>query len=163
MPYQYIKFCGSCALRTDNINSPTGHICSISNLIVDASKDFCSKHKNELPTCDVCGQATLDLLQIIKTKEGDFIAMCGECSKQLGHCRTCIHGNKCSFETDPSSLPKIVNKEITQGNARFVTQIKNPDRVRQTCQKNCPCFSSDNLCLKQSVQTCQQYRLAHRG
>lgn len=160
MPYQYVKFCSSCALRQDNIQSPTGSICGISNVIVDPGSDYCSKHKDHLTICDVCGQATLELLQVYKTEEGNFVSMCGECAKQLGYCRTCVNGSKCAFDEDTSSTPKVVAKQVKQGNSIFVTQVRNPDLVRQTCQKGCPCFSSNNSCLKQSAQTCPQYHLA---
>lgn len=164
MPLQFVNLCKSCALRQDNIQSDTGSICLISKLQVDPVKDYCSQHRFNIPQCDICGQATIEKLQVYKLDDGSFISMCGECAKQLGQCRTCTHGTECTFETSSSSAPKTIQKQIQQGNSIFVGQVKNPERVRQTCQNGCPCFSSNNLCLKQTPeQTCQQYLLLRQA
>lgn len=31
----------------------------------------------------------------------------------------------------------------------MTTQVKNPDRIRITCQTGCPCFSDENGCLRE--------------
>ena len=85
--------------------------------------------------------------------------ICPNCNKLLGTCRTCQNGNLCTFETDPSPLPKIVQKQIRQGNMTAVTQVMNPERVAITCQKGCPCYSPDFSCSKQNRGACQQYHM----
>lgn len=119
---------------------------------VNPNEDTCSKHTSASIFCAICGRELLKEGSII---DGDRI-ICGECLNAMGTCAVCRNGNSCAFETDPSSLPKIVQKQIRQGNMTSVVQIKNPDRVEITCKKYCPCFSPENGCLKQSG-VCDKY------
>ena len=55
----------------------------------------------------------------------------------------------CSFENDPSPLPKIVQKQVRQGNMTAITQVRNPERIEITCKKDCPCYDPEFECLRQ--------------
>lgn len=85
-------------------------------------------------------------------------AMCTQCHSHAGTCVLCIEANTCPFETDNNCpLPKQVQKTIRQGNNVIQAVVQNPDRIRETCQKSCKCWSDDFGCLKQNG-TCGQYK-----
>lgn len=94
--------------------------------------------------CDYCGQAPMELLDTEGTQ------YCVRCYKKCNTCLMCVHGSKCEFETNPSPLPKQVQKTIRQGNMVAQTVIKNPDRIRELCQFSCPCFDEDFGCFKEN-------------
>lgn len=92
--------------------------------------------------CKFCGQ---DHIPHIIDTDG-FI--CNNCYAYLYTCALCTQGHECSFENDPSPLPKQVQKVIRQGNMTMQTVIQNPERVDITCRKLCSCFSEEFGCLK---------------
>jgi hypothetical protein len=75
--------------------------------------------------------------------------LCESCAEQLTSCHFCKNGNECDFETNPSTLPKMVQKRIQQGPMISVTTVKNPSRVDITCKAGCPCYDPDFECMKQ--------------
>lgn len=142
------KFCKTCAILNPNTLQ-----CQLFGHPVDPEKDFCSKHTTELIQCEICKSGLPTDNAIIDMTNEIPRTVCLRCFQLLGTCHFCKHGNFCSFETGPSPLPKFITKQIRQGNAVITTQIKNPDRIRQTCQNGCPCFDSENECMKQ-FNTC---------
>lgn len=134
--------CRTCCLR-----DATTSVCAISNTVVDADKDFCSKHKTELAYCEICGSG---LLMPILVPEGEkYHMLCPNCNEQLSTCSFCRNVSTCAFEADRSSLPKIIQKQIRQGPITSVVTVKNPELVRNTCQKGCPCYDPENDCMRQ--------------
>ncbi len=163
MPTTNINYCETCAISSPNRQSQTGRVCNLWQAAVKDT-DFCSRHAKSLWKCDCCGNQFWDnpiITAIISSTGSTTIdsAICMQCFKQLGKCSTCAHANTCRFETDPSSLPKTVQKQIRQGPMISVTQVMNPERVRITCQDGCPCWSSDSLCSKHNHGTCPQYQM----
>lgn len=66
----------------------------------------------------------------------------------------CEFAKTCDFETNPSTMPKIVQKVIQQGNMQMATQVRNPEREKITCAAGCKCYNEtygcsrqDNLCI----------------
>lgn len=116
----------------------------------------------ETLTCQMCGRPCFkDAIISAKEVEGPntlpfYYIMCRTCHSQCGTCAMCINRSDCLFETDPSPLPKQVQKTIRQGNMVMQTIVQNPDRIRETCQKSCKCWSDEFGCLKQSG-TCGNY------
>ena len=110
--------------------------------------------------CDICGRPVPR--GIVITQEEDKIQlMCPACANAAGTCATCLYGVDvyCYFETDPSPTPKTVTKTIRNGNMQFIAQVKNPDRVRETCQK-CQCsFGTDFECQRQIATGCAHFHL----
>ena len=134
--------CRTCCLR-----DTTTSVCAISNTVVDADKDFCSKHKTELIYCEICGSG---LLSPILVPEGEkYHMLCPNCSEQLSTCSFCRNVSTCAFEADRSSLPKIIQKQIRQGPMVQIVNIKNPEREKITCQKKCDCYSEELGCMKE--------------
>ena len=157
--------CSRCILSQPRLDVETGRICRKFNIPVKDT-DFCSWNTQTVTTCECCGnQFVGNPIYISKETESNKYSLdmvvCADCSKALHTCKTCVNMNICSFETDPSPLPKIVQKQVKQGFMTAVTQVMNPERIRITCEKNCPCYSSDFSCQKQNRGTCPQYR-THR-
>lgn len=140
--------CGDCALYASGL-------CRMTGLTVNAETDYCSKCVFSLQTCDLCGQETLNVIYDI-TNPDKILKVCQSCSEKSGTCATCKHGAHCAFNEDPSPLPKMIQKQIRQGNATMITQIPNPDRIAITCKKSCPCFNEEFNCCRQ-FNTCENY------
>ena len=81
---------------------------------------------------------------------------CIKCLQLFNTCHMCTERQKCDFETNPSSLPKQVQKTVRQGNMVMQTVEKNPARIDISCKAGCLCFSEEFGCLKQNG-TCGNY------
>ena len=139
------KFCKTCAILASN-----APVCQLKGIQVDPEVDYCSKYTTLLEKCEICGNGIISNNVIIDMTNKTPHIICGNCLHVLNSCRGCVHSQSCAFETDPSSLPKFVTKEIRQGNSVIVTQIRNPDRIEITCKKICPCFDPENECMRQN-------------
>ena len=118
---------------------------------------YCDQHKrDEILTCDICGAPMKPSDSII---DENYI-ICPNCFKQLKTCNLCRFWNVCEYDTNPSPLPKVIQKQIRQGNMVAVTQAINPERVRITCEKGCKCYSTENGCLKQNG-TCSNQEVSY--
>ena len=97
--------------------------------------------------CETCGRPTEQ--QVLCPDGDNWHILCPNCASQLNTCAFCKKVNGCAFETDPSPLPKMVQKQIRQGPITSVVTVKNPELVRNTCQKGCPCYDPENDCMRQ--------------
>jgi hypothetical protein len=97
--------------------------------------------------CETCGRPTEQ--QVLCPDGDNWHILCPNCASQLNTCAFCKKVNGCAFETDPSPLPKRVQKQFRQGNMITVTEVINPERVRQTCEKGCDCFDAKFGCMRQ--------------
>ena len=137
--------------KTCGILNPKLLKCQLFGHQVNPNIDFCSKHTTEVMTCEVCGMDMPKTNTIIEVRNGESIRiLCERCLNAIGTCKMCKHGSQCLFETDPSPLPKVVEKIFRQGLMTTVTQIKNPERIDYCCkEKKCPCFSEEyNDCME---------------
>ena len=128
-----MNYCKTCGLRSSHENK-----CLLHNRAINPATDFCS-WRNKTPTrCSICGKITMNATIC------DGAYFCGQCSESLSTCVGCVQGGKpCSFETDPSPIPKVVQKQIRQGPMTQIVQVKNPDRIAITCKLNCPCWNGE--------------------
>lgn len=140
----YIHYCKTCGLR-----DPQANTCQLTGFQVNPYEDFCSKHQGNLEVCEICGQPILKPIIDVSTN-GEFHIICQSCAKERMSCTFCSKNGLCSFENDPSPLPKVVMQTINKGNMVMQTQVPNPDRIRETCQKNCFCFDAEIGCLRQN-------------
>ena len=85
------------------------------------------------------------------------ILLCPECTPRMSGCYGCVHGNECAFETDPSPIPKLVQKQIQQGPMIQIIQVRNPDRIAQTCAINCKCWDGKNNKCNKENDHCDYY------
>lgn len=97
--------------------------------------------------CETCGRSTEQ--QVLCPDGDNWHILCPNCASQLNSCAFCKKVNVCTFETDPSPLPKMVQKQIRQGPMISVTTEMNPERIRQTCEKGCDCFDANFGCMRQ--------------
>lgn len=156
-------YCSKCVLSQPRLDLETKRFCRKYNMPVKDT-DFCSQNIKSLKTCQCCGNQYAERPTLLSKSEGENkftfdIEICPVCAQTIGKCQTCKQGNICTFETDPSPLPKMVQKQIQQGHMTAVTQVMNPERIRLTCEKSCLCYSHNFGCLKQTHGTCQQYHM----
>ena len=154
-----IHYCGSCGNR--GTLRQGGDVCRILSTadrlhFIDLNKDYCSKHtdltKNDIATCELCGQYTLTntaILMFDEDKPDEIRTICPNCHAKFGTCETCISQNECLFETSSIPLPKMVMKTFRQGNTIVQTQAPNPDRIKETCVTSCGCWNEEYGCQKQ--------------
>lgn len=137
-----IQHCKSCQLFF-----PQKGICRRTGTAVNPEEDYCSQPVNVLYQCEKCGTA---LVKPSLVPDGDsWHTLCNNCMKLLNSCHFCKNVNTCEFETNPSPLPKQVQRRIQQGTMIAVETIKNPDRIREFCQKGCPCYSEEFECMRE--------------
>ena len=107
--------------------------------------------------CQLCGKP-LKVSEATFTMTGDEISIisCLEHSQLFGTCALCQNSSECDFETNPISLPKIIQKQIQKGPMTQIIQMRNPDRIAVTCAKNCSCYNSEYECGRQ-FSTCGNY------
>ena len=145
------KSCYTCAYRTLNPQQ-----CPLIGYnYADDRNQVCPYHTTELPKCDICGQVVPNSMFTQKS-DGSWIRICKNCLSKSGTCGGCSKSSTCDFETNPSPIPKTVQKRIQQGNQIMVTTIKNPSRIDVTCRINCPCFSEENGCCRE-YNTCSNF------
>ena len=147
-----IKFCGQCALRTQD-----GVHCGVTGLEINPDVDFCSKFADHPTKCEICGRFIVGH-SYLEEIDGVWRQYCGSCLKKLGTCALCERATICDFEQNPSPIPKTIQKQIQRGPMTAVTNIPNPERIRETCEKNCECYDAENDCLKQNIQMCAKFK-----
>ena len=122
--------------------------CKISGQPAISHNIACASFSSQRYECDICHRQIHHTEVIYDSKSNKII--CSDCGNRLSTCDNCHNGNICVFETDPSPLPKQIQKQIRQGNMFGQTIIKNPDRIAITCKKNCPCWDTETeICNKQ--------------
>ena len=112
----------------------------------------------ELVTCAICGNIIPKKNYCLTHfKDGSWQPTCDNCLKLSGTCGGCSKSSTCDFETNPSPLPKAVQKQIRQGNQILVTTVKNPSRIEATCKKNCDCWDEENQQCSKEYGCCSKY------
>ena len=101
--------------------------------------------------CDYCGNPASTVVD----SEGN--CSCVACYQKFYTCAMCENGHSCPFETDPSPIPKVVMRQVRQGNMVMQTQVKNPERVKMFCFP-CPCFDQDDLFCCAEEHWCHNYK-----
>lgn len=97
--------------------------------------------------CETCGRQTDQ--QVLCPDGDNWHILCPNCASQLNTCSFCKNVQTCVFETDPSPIPKMIQRRIQQGPMVTVTTVKNPERIRQICMNGCPCYDSEFDCMRQ--------------
>ena len=135
------KSCFTCGYRTLNPQE-----CPLIGYnYTDDRNQVCPYWVAEIPKCDICGMIDPNS-GFLQKSDGSLIRWCKNCQSKSGTCGMCSKSSTCDFETNPSPIPKAVQKRIQQGNHIMVTTIKNPARIDVTCRINCSCFSEENGC-----------------
>lgn len=143
--------CGQCALP-----SLKNGICPVFNQVPNLTHAACPMFEREIICCGVCNSAIIPSKSAI-IMDNSTTYICDNCRLALSSCIGCKNGQSCAFENDPRP-DKYIPKSIRQGNTIIQTQIPNPEIIRETCQKDCKCFSQENGCLRQN-NCCGNYQL----
>ena len=154
-------YCKTCTASKPNLRASTGRVC-LKNREEVRDEDFCSKHSNSTFVCECCGNEYSTILMpsnYLINDDSTGVLLCQECANKLGSCGTCKNILSCAFETDPSPLPKIVQKTIQRGNMQVITEIMNPERMKITCQQGCQCFHQGSQACGRNLATCPQYQV----
>lgn len=153
-----LGYCGQCLHFTTN----PAEGCKLTGVRC-TPEEYCSKFTSNHPgvglTCEICGQRIIQNIMyvIIDTDDqGNLHAICENCCSKMNTCGTCNNRNCCDFETNPSSIPKVVQKRVQNGPMTMMTQVRNPDRIEITCKQNCGCWSDEFGCQKEN-NYCQKY------
>lgn len=159
-----IKYCRTCgnAAKTNRgddactFHSTGNHIHIIHNL----DTEYCHAHNSTtLERCDICSALVDPKNMIIIPEEEDVRVLCPNCYSMLGTCGLCADSGKCDFETNPIPIPKQTMRVMRQGNAVVQTMVINPDRIAETCAKNCRCWDHEyNYCRKEVDGLCLNYK-----
>ena len=151
------KYCKTCALR-----NPSAPKCQLTGLNIHPNDPACAHYVTSLVECGICKTKLAEGQVIDATNPADVFYICKNCEEKLGTCATCEKARNCLFETDPSSLPKMIPQTIRQGNAVMQTQVKNPERVKITCKEKCACYNAEMGCLREVSQCCDKYIFSRR-
>ena len=142
--------CGSCILWQRN-----NKVCPIFNEAFSGDQEGCPKHISILRNCAICGNLILDKY-IYDISTSSFI--CSKCSHALNSCRTCKESSVCHFDQDSSCpYPPLITKTIQQGNMQMMTQVRNPERERETCEAKCNCWNPKQKCCSRENNWCPSY------
>lgn len=148
------KSCFTCAFHTLNPQQ-----CPlIGYSYTEDRNQVCPYWVNELPKCEVCGRIDPGYVLFLNKDETAYIPVCSNCAKLSGTCGNCENSHTCDFETNPSPIPKAVQKRIQQGNQIMVVTVKNDARVAETCAKNCECFDPDSNSCNRENNTCGKHQ-----
>lgn len=134
-----------CAFGSDGV-------CKLLNKPV-VDKCHCPYYTTNEINCDLCGQPILSGGIYDNGK-----IYCAKCGPQLGHCATCRHRTICTFETDPSPVPKMIQQTVRQGNMMSSFPVKNPNRIEITCKKGCGCWNEEFGCLREFM-ACDKWEI----
>lgn len=126
--------------------------CKISGQPAISHNIACASFSSKRYECDICHRQIHHTEVIYDSKTNKIV--CSDCCNRLSSCDNCHNGHLCLFETDPSPLPKQVQKQIRQGNMIGQTIIKNPDRVRKTCMKGCLCWDAETESCNKQLHYC---------
>lgn len=148
------KHCNTCKLL---VSQNGKQFCGLGRYQVTPEADYCSRHRDTLDTCEICGAVLIEP-GIIDMQDGSPHLICSSCLSKMKTCALCDRTKECLFETSPSTTPKVVNKVISQGPMQVTTNVMNPDRIQETCKTDCPCWNDELGCLrKTTTQTCGQW------
>ena len=126
--------------------------CKISGQPAISHNIACASFSSKRYECDICHRQIHHTEVIYDSKSNKIV--CSDCCNRLSTCDNCHNVNICLFETDPSPLPKQIQKQIRQGNMIGQTIIKNPDRILITCKKGCPCWDAETESCNKQLRYC---------
>ncbi len=139
-----IQHCKTCAFLTPKGNDK---FCGLGRYKVEPEADYCSHHQATVTVCEICGSALISP-GIIDLVDGTPHTICPQCLNLLGTCNLCDHAKVCVFESSPSILPKTVHKTIQHGPMQATVEVMNPDRIQETCKKDCTCWNDEWGCTR---------------
>lgn len=159
-----IKYCATCGNRVPTntqqdacvFHSTANHI----HIIHNPEEEYCYAYTDtpKMESCDIC-QANVNRTDGIIIYDEDKVEIfCATCYTHLNTCKTCGDSRSCDFITNPIPIPQQVMKTFKRGNSVIQTMIQNPDRIAETCEKNCKCWDHEHsYCRKEVDDWCPHY------
>lgn len=143
--------CEKCAHRQ-------GNNCALSNAPIVDLNASCPHYTESAYICELCGKHLFkEAVNYTYGTQQSHHLICLTCYSSLFTCQTCLNANICSFRTDSSiQEPPLVVQTIQQGNTRVQAQIKNPARIKLTCEK-CDCYHGEECC-KETINRCDKFQ-----
>lgn len=133
-------YCNNCGYYR-----PATGLCQITGNTIDPNHAICDNFLcGEYYTCKACHTPIFHKQMII---DGQGNTYCDKCWAKLNTCANCEQNVNCAFNDSPDT-PKMIQKREIVGNMQAVTNVRNPDIVRDTCQNGCSCFSEENGCMR---------------
>lgn len=115
---------------------------------------FCSEFSNQSVICAICGNPVGKTPVFSEEK-----IICMNCAtNRVNTCACCEQAHNCDFETNPSPLPKETIQTIHQGPMIMQTTVRNPERIKITCEQNCTCYDKDQKICGKTQNWCAQYK-----
>lgn len=149
-----MNYCKTCSRKGYFQDGTLG--CSLNHRKINPEEDFCSWHRrDEMPRCAYCNNIVEpeDVVIIMDTQK----ICCNNCSNNIGRRGTCAKRMTCEYETNLSPLPKIVMKQMRQGNSIVSMQGHNPEREKLTCF-TCTCWDEIKcVCKRTSEGYCEKW------
>lgn len=140
---KHCKTCGLADLKQQR--------CKLSKLPIDPLVDYCSRHDENITYCETCHQQILkENTYWVHDIDMNWHCHCIDCIKRLSSCAFCKKARTCAFESDPSPIPKMIQKQVRQGNQIFLTEVVNPARTDITCKNGCDCYDAEKGCLREN-------------
>lgn len=130
--------CKNCAYLLSN------GACPIAGYSPDPNQPVCNSFSDTKYICKVCHNPIFHKQMIIDDQGNTY---CDKCWAKLSTCQNCELFVNCAFDASPDT-PKMVQKREIVGNMQTVTNVRNPDIIRKTCQNGCSCFTEENGCMR---------------
>ena len=130
--------CKNCAYLLSN------GACPIVGYSPDPNQPVCNSFSDTKYICKVCHTPIFHKQMIIDDKGNTY---CDKCFAKLSTCANCEQNVNCAFDASPDT-PKMIQKREIVGNMQAVTNVRNPDIVKTTCQNGCLCYSEENGCMR---------------
>lgn len=159
-----IKYCITCGNRARTntqqdaciFHSTNNHI----HIIKNPEEEYCHAYTDtpQMETCDMCRVPVNKSDEVIIYDEDNIEILCATCYTHLNSCKTCGDSRLCDFITNPIPIPQQTMKTFRQGNSIIQTMIQNPDRIAETCAKNCRCWDHEHsYCRREVDDWCPHY------
>lgn len=159
-----IKYCATCGNRVPTntqqdacvFHSTANHI----HIIHNPEEEYCYAYTDtpKMESCDICRANVNKIDGIIIYDKGNVEILCATCYTKLNTCKTCGDSRSCDFITNPIPISQQTMKTFRQGNSVIQTMIQNPDRIAETCEKNCRCWDHEHsYCRKEVDDWCPHY------
>lgn len=130
------------------------------HFIQDPNAEYCHAFSDEssLARCQMCNSYVEKDHTVIIVEDGKLpLILCSSCYNTLNTCKSCKRHHRCDFITNPIDIPPQVTKTVKQGNAIIQAVITNPDRVAETCMKNCECWDFEVGQCRKDIGWCMNY------
>lgn len=108
--------------------------------------------------CCIC-KKEVDNNYLIDMTFGKPLFICPNCYNVLDTCVACQLNNDCEFENSTQCQePLYVMKTMRQGPMTVQQQVKNPERVHQTCELTCKCYNHEEKYCSREEGYCSYYK-----